>query len=304
VAVRSGRTQLTDILLEGEHIDLDIQENRTGWSALHFAAERGDPDTTRALLRAGANAHLRDRNGLKPLEISEAKAAQERKWYKFWKKTGHERVRVSELLRKHCQKQPPVPPHRDERPPQETSPTSHLDTHPSPLKDKDGLTAQEEATASEGDTEGVCGLLTAASATPHSHPCEDTKTDQHEPPDQEQDSSTSQRASFTGRQDTPPTHQDIAPTPQTTTGSRQRGQSRMSLQTLRNLVNRTGQIARQIFSDLDQRLKSAEKKQYNISGVTRGESKGDVQKKQKTKDRRKGGSDNQTVSATTSLPVQ
>ena len=27
IAARSGRTDITDIILEGEHIDLDIQEN-------------------------------------------------------------------------------------------------------------------------------------------------------------------------------------------------------------------------------------------------------------------------------------
>ena len=33
----------------------------TGWSALHFSAERGDWDTTQALLQAGASPHLKDK---------------------------------------------------------------------------------------------------------------------------------------------------------------------------------------------------------------------------------------------------
>ena len=34
---------------------------KTGWSAVFFAAERGDAATTQALIKAGANPHLRDR---------------------------------------------------------------------------------------------------------------------------------------------------------------------------------------------------------------------------------------------------
>ena len=34
---------------------------RTGWSALYFSAERGDVDTTTSLLKAEANAQLRDK---------------------------------------------------------------------------------------------------------------------------------------------------------------------------------------------------------------------------------------------------
>ena len=82
ISARSGRTEVTDILLTGENIDPDIQENvrlqttsliigqhnihvppsqNTGWSALFFSAERGDVTTTKSLLKAGANAHLEDR---------------------------------------------------------------------------------------------------------------------------------------------------------------------------------------------------------------------------------------------------
>ncbi|CAI8050982.1 Putative ankyrin repeat protein MM_0045 [Geodia barretti] len=65
IAARSGRTDITNILLEGEHINLDIQEKRTGQSALHFSAEEGDSATTEALLKAGANPHLKDKYALR-----------------------------------------------------------------------------------------------------------------------------------------------------------------------------------------------------------------------------------------------
>ncbi|CAI8050981.1 Putative ankyrin repeat protein MM_0045 [Geodia barretti] len=74
IAARSGRTDITNILLEGEHINLDIQEKRTGQSALHFSAEEGDSATTEALLKAGANPHLKDKNGATAMEITEQRA--------------------------------------------------------------------------------------------------------------------------------------------------------------------------------------------------------------------------------------
>ncbi|CAI8031939.1 Putative ankyrin repeat protein MM_0045 [Geodia barretti] len=71
IAARSGRTaDITKIVLEGEHINLDIQEKRTGWSALHFSAERGNAATTEALLKAGANPHLKDKYGVTAMELA------------------------------------------------------------------------------------------------------------------------------------------------------------------------------------------------------------------------------------------
>ncbi|CAI8050973.1 Putative ankyrin repeat protein MM_0045, partial [Geodia barretti] len=74
IAAMSGRTDITNILLEGEHINLDIQEKRTGRSALHFSAEERDSATTEALLKAGANPHLKDKNGATAMEITEQRA--------------------------------------------------------------------------------------------------------------------------------------------------------------------------------------------------------------------------------------
>ena len=149
IAARSGRTDITNILLEGEHIDLDIQENVSvlqqalntlmnmfshkfyclqtgGWSALHFSAGNGDSATTYALIKAGANVHLKDKvwdshkfsflqtlfslsvqNGWTALEIAEVKSADEKttiipEWPRYMG-DGYEGVRdygiVIELLR-------------------------------------------------------------------------------------------------------------------------------------------------------------------------------------------------------------
>ena len=86
-ATMTGSSVMANILLEGKHIDLDIQENvglpvihsiwyaahniwdvnvellssfQVGrWSALHFSAENGDSATTYALIKAGANVDLK-----------------------------------------------------------------------------------------------------------------------------------------------------------------------------------------------------------------------------------------------------
>ena len=86
-AAMMGSSIMTNILLEGKHVDLDIQENvslpvihsiwytdhniwdvnvellssfQVGrWSALHFSAENGDSATTYALIKAGANVDLK-----------------------------------------------------------------------------------------------------------------------------------------------------------------------------------------------------------------------------------------------------
>ena len=79
ISSRSGRTDITEILLSGDNIALDIQtvkefldniianclsllspHQTNGWSALFFAVDEGDAATTELLLKAGANPHLRD----------------------------------------------------------------------------------------------------------------------------------------------------------------------------------------------------------------------------------------------------
>ena len=98
-----------------------------GWSALHFSADNGDSATTYALIKAGANVHLKDKvwdshkfsflqtpfslsvqNGWTALEIAEVKSADEEaaiipEWSDDYMCGGYERVRdygiVIELLR-------------------------------------------------------------------------------------------------------------------------------------------------------------------------------------------------------------
>ena len=102
ITAKRGDRELTDVLLSGD-VDPDIRENvslltdytsqdtlrggcchyteyclvflhppspqRSGWSALFFSAEAGHTATTQSLLRAGANAHLRDKVQCSPLGL-------------------------------------------------------------------------------------------------------------------------------------------------------------------------------------------------------------------------------------------
>ena len=103
-----------------------LSPQNTGWSALHFSAERGDWDATQALLQAGASPHLKDKvcgsssnsnhlplspeslhpllfdlspfpvkNGLTALEIVEVKAEE-----------GEEGIQAVEKKRKRREKRP------------------------------------------------------------------------------------------------------------------------------------------------------------------------------------------------------
>ena len=117
-----------------------LSPQNTGWSALHFSAERGDWDTTQALLQAGASPHLKDKvcgsssnsnhlpsspeslhpllfdlspfsvkNGLTALEIAEVKAeegeegiqAEEKKRKRWEKRPDYNYKGVISLLREH-----------------------------------------------------------------------------------------------------------------------------------------------------------------------------------------------------------
>ncbi|CAI8021140.1 Putative ankyrin repeat protein MM_0045 [Geodia barretti] len=69
ISSRSGRSDITEILLSGDNIALDIQITN-GWSALFFAVDERDAATTELLLKAGADPHLRDYNGLTALDIA------------------------------------------------------------------------------------------------------------------------------------------------------------------------------------------------------------------------------------------
>ena len=126
-----------------------LSPQNTGWSALHFSAERGDWDTTQALLQAGASSHLKDKvcgsssnsnhlpsspeslhpllfdlslfpvkNGLTALEIAEVKAeegekgiqAVEEKHEPWEERPDYNYEGVISLLREHSKEEPYVIP--------------------------------------------------------------------------------------------------------------------------------------------------------------------------------------------------
>ncbi|CAI8050724.1 Putative ankyrin repeat protein MM_0045, partial [Geodia barretti] len=72
ISSRSGRTDLTKILLSGRNISLDIL-SVTGWSALFFAVDNGDVATTKLLLKARADPFLGG-HGLTAMDIASANA--------------------------------------------------------------------------------------------------------------------------------------------------------------------------------------------------------------------------------------
>jgi hypothetical protein len=72
ISARGWGKELTDTLLKGAEIN--IQESTRGWSALFFCVESGNIAATQSLLKAGANTHLRDKNGLTVLEVATATA--------------------------------------------------------------------------------------------------------------------------------------------------------------------------------------------------------------------------------------
>jgi ankyrin repeat protein len=90
ISSRSGTTDLTETLLTGKGISLDVQTDN-GWSALFFAVDKGDVAPAELLLRAGADPHLKDTNGLTVLDVAIA--------------CGHRAV--YQLLRKHILFQTP-----------------------------------------------------------------------------------------------------------------------------------------------------------------------------------------------------
>ena len=126
-----------------------LSPQNTGWSALHFSAERGDWDTTQALLQAGASPYLKDKvcgsssnskhlpsspeslhpllfdlspfplkNGLTALEIAEVKAeegeegiqAKEKKREEWEKRPDYNYEGVISLLREHSKEKPSAKP--------------------------------------------------------------------------------------------------------------------------------------------------------------------------------------------------
>ena len=61
VAMAYTRKKSWPFILTRPLMELLSHPQSTGWSALHFSADRGDSATTEALLKAGANPHLKDK---------------------------------------------------------------------------------------------------------------------------------------------------------------------------------------------------------------------------------------------------
>ena len=121
-----------------------LSPQNTGWSALHFSAERGDSDTTQALLQAVASPHLKDKvcgsssnsnhlpsspeslhpllfdlspspvkNGLTALEIAEVKAeeGEENRYRHYWEgRPDYNYEGVISLLREYGKGEPSAKP--------------------------------------------------------------------------------------------------------------------------------------------------------------------------------------------------
>src|SRR5262249_36362103 len=69
-AVRAGDVAAARTLVR-EHVDVNASDP-DGSTALHFAADRGEPDLTELLLRAGAKVAATTRYGVRPLSLAAA----------------------------------------------------------------------------------------------------------------------------------------------------------------------------------------------------------------------------------------
>jgi hypothetical protein len=68
-AVDQGQRKVVRLLLE-KGADPDIQNGRTGQTALHLCARRGDPDLLHILLNAGANRKIEAYDGRLPIQLA------------------------------------------------------------------------------------------------------------------------------------------------------------------------------------------------------------------------------------------
>ncbi|CAI8021209.1 Putative ankyrin repeat protein MM_0045 [Geodia barretti] len=103
ISSRTGRTDLTEILLSGENISLDIQ-SVIGWSALFFAVDNGDAATTKLLLKAGADPFLGG-HGLTAMDVASANTpAPTHSLFRTRSAEGRRHRAMHRLLSKHMKK--------------------------------------------------------------------------------------------------------------------------------------------------------------------------------------------------------
>ncbi|CAI8058308.1 Ankyrin repeat domain-containing protein 17, partial [Geodia barretti] len=72
ISSRFGKTDLTETLVSGANISLDIQTTNNGWSALFFAVDKGHVAITKLLLKKGADPHLSDHSKLTIMDVATA----------------------------------------------------------------------------------------------------------------------------------------------------------------------------------------------------------------------------------------
>jgi ankyrin repeat protein len=65
-----GRAEIVRILVSCEDIDLNVQEDGTGYTALHLAVQHGRPDIISILLKHGIKSDIKDRAGNTALDLA------------------------------------------------------------------------------------------------------------------------------------------------------------------------------------------------------------------------------------------
>ncbi|CAI8021204.1 Putative ankyrin repeat protein MM_0045, partial [Geodia barretti] len=143
ISSRTGRTDLTEILLSGENISLDIQ-SVIGWSALFFAVDNGDAATTKLLLKAGADPFLGG-HGLTAMDVASANTpAPTHSLFRTRSAEGRRHRAMHRLLSKHMKK-----PSK-----QKVSPAESSQEHPEPLQSAESsLEPPQSAESAESSLE-------------------------------------------------------------------------------------------------------------------------------------------------------
>jgi len=65
-----GRTEIVRILVSCEDIDLNVQEDGSGYTALHYAVQHECPDIISILLKQGIRSDIKDRVGNTALDLA------------------------------------------------------------------------------------------------------------------------------------------------------------------------------------------------------------------------------------------
>ena len=69
-AAKNGDLSTVEVILK-EGIDINIRDQKNGYSALHWAAEKGQKKIVRLLIEKGANLNAKTKNNLTPLNLAD-----------------------------------------------------------------------------------------------------------------------------------------------------------------------------------------------------------------------------------------